>query len=97
MAQQKRLFSAAQQPRPTVTTEGVFFFFTGILARWDQNSGIFLKFFLQPGVSFFFTGILARWGFLKKIPKFGLGWPHVIASREANDGVVPLTCFKMFV
>ena len=33
----------ACQPRPTVTTEGVLFFFTRILPRWDQNSGLLKK------------------------------------------------------
>ena len=35
----KELFSAAQQPRPTVTTEGVLFFFTPIGSRPYQNFG----------------------------------------------------------
>ena len=40
------LFSAAQQPRPTVTTEGVFFFFTRIGSRPYQNSGKYRRVFL---------------------------------------------------
>ena len=28
----------------------------------------------------------------KLILKLGLGWPFFIASREANDSVMPLTC-----
>ena len=50
--------------------EGVFFYFTGILTGWDQNSG-FLKFFfgfffvfffhILEGGFFYFTGILTRW------------------------------------
>ena len=30
--------------------------------------------------------------FEKEAP-LGLDWPCVIASREANNGVVPLTCY----
>ena len=29
----------------------------------------------------------------QKHSQLGLDWPFVIASREANDSVVPLTCF----
>ena len=32
---------------------------------------------------------------LSLLKLLGLGWPRVIASREANDGIVPLTCLTI--
>jgi hypothetical protein len=80
-------------------TRVFYFYFTGILTRWDQNSGFLIFFFFSHPRGCFF---LFHRNFNAMGPKFilgyrlslqlGLGWLFVIASREANDGVVPLTC-----
>ena len=44
---------------------------------------MWLNFFSHPSVIFFYQNFTAY--------LLGLGWPNVIASREANAGVVPLT------
>ena len=75
------------------------FFFTGILARPYQNSGTLKKKIISQSVILFhrnFSAIIPKFrhfeNFIIYYILFQFGWPHVIASREANDGVVPLTC-----